>query len=76
MLTPTFFSALIVAVIIIGLALAVVRLYADFSRPLLPERPPYPPIQRANIGPNHGVGQNDDGSAGEYGGAGEYGDKE
>lgn len=33
-LTREFFDALIIAVILIGLALAVVRLYADFSRPL------------------------------------------
>jgi hypothetical protein len=38
-LTPDFFNMLIVVVIIIGLALAVVRLYADFTRPLPPERP-------------------------------------
>ncbi len=42
-LTPEFFSALVVAVIIIGLALAVVRLYADFTRPLPPEIPPPSP---------------------------------
>ena len=38
-LTPEFFSALVVAVIIVGLALAVVRLYADFTRPLPPGDP-------------------------------------
>ncbi len=43
-LTPEFFSALVVAVIIIGLALAVVRLYADFTRPLPPELPPSSPF--------------------------------
>ena len=36
-LTPEFFDALVIGVIIVGLALAVVRLYADFSRPLPPE---------------------------------------
>lgn len=33
-LTPEFFDTLILVVIILGLALAVVRLYADFTRPL------------------------------------------
>ncbi len=33
-LTPEFFDTLIIVVIIIGLALAVVRLYADFTRPM------------------------------------------
>ena len=37
-LTPEFFDTLIVVVIILGLALAVVRLYADFTRPL-PSKP-------------------------------------
>ena len=32
--TPQFFDTLVIVVIIIGLALAVVRLYADFSRPI------------------------------------------
>jgi hypothetical protein len=31
-LTPEFFDTLIIVVIIIGLALAIVRLYADFTR--------------------------------------------
>ncbi|MFO7322939.1 MAG: hypothetical protein DIU68_014505 [Chloroflexota bacterium] len=39
-LTPEFFDMLIIAVVLIGLALAVVRLYADFTRPLPPEPPP------------------------------------
>ncbi len=34
-LTRELFNTLIIAVIIIGLALAFVRLYADFTRPLL-----------------------------------------
>lgn len=33
-LTPEFFDTLIIVVIILGLALAVVRLYADFARRL------------------------------------------
>lgn len=37
-LTPQFFDLLIVVVIMIGLALAAVRLYADLTRPL--RRPP------------------------------------
>ncbi len=41
-LTPEFFSTLVIVVIIIGLALAIVRLYADFTRPLPPELPPSP----------------------------------
>ena len=32
--TPEFFDTLVIVIIIIGLALAVVRLYRDFSRPL------------------------------------------
>lgn len=36
-LTPELFDTLIVVVIILGLALAVVRLYADFTRPLPPD---------------------------------------
>ena len=32
--TPQFFDTLVIVVIIIGLALAVVRLYADFTRKL------------------------------------------
>lgn len=36
-LTPELFDTLIVVVIILGIALAVVRLYADFTRPLPPE---------------------------------------
>lgn len=39
-LTPQFFDLLIIVVIVVGLALAAVRLYADFTRPL----PPRPPI--------------------------------
>jgi hypothetical protein len=35
--TPQFFDTLVIVVIIIGLALAVVRLYADFTRKLPPE---------------------------------------
>ena len=43
-LTPEFFDTLIVVVILIGVALAAVRLYADFTRPLPPERPTRPPL--------------------------------
>ncbi|MCC6616953.1 MAG: hypothetical protein IT320_26010 [Anaerolineae bacterium] len=40
-LTPDFFDSMVCAVIIIGIALAVVRLYSDFTRKLPPEdRPP------------------------------------
>ncbi|RMG84088.1 MAG: hypothetical protein D6712_11885 [Chloroflexi bacterium] len=38
-LTPEFFDTLVIAVIIIGGALAVVRLYRDFTRPLMDEHP-------------------------------------
>ena len=38
--TPEFFDTLVIVVIIIGLALAVVRLYADFTRPLPTESTP------------------------------------
>lgn len=33
-LTPELFDTLIVVVVLIGLAMAAVRLYADFTRPL------------------------------------------
>lgn len=39
-LTPEFFDLLIIVVIIFGIALAIVRLYADFSRRLPPEPQP------------------------------------
>ncbi|MBI1260075.1 MAG: hypothetical protein GC204_21615 [Chloroflexi bacterium] len=32
--TPEFFDTLVIVIIILGLALAVVRLYRDFTRPL------------------------------------------
>ncbi|MDX2138887.1 MAG: hypothetical protein SF123_12405 [Chloroflexota bacterium] len=35
-LTPEFFDTVIIVIIIIGLAAAVVRLYADFTRKLPP----------------------------------------
>jgi hypothetical protein len=42
-LTPQVFDTLIIVVTLIGLALAAVRLYADFTRPLPPPRPMRPP---------------------------------
>ncbi len=45
-LTPEFFDTLIIVVILIGVALAAVRLYADFTRPLRPTRPTHPPIDQ------------------------------
>jgi hypothetical protein len=38
-ITPQLFDTLIIVVILIGLALAFVRLYRDFTRPLPPESP-------------------------------------
>ena len=35
--TPEFFNTLVIVIIIIGLALAFVRLYRDFTRPLPPD---------------------------------------
>ncbi len=37
-LTPEFFDLMVIVVIILGLALAGVRLYADLTRPLPDER--------------------------------------
>lgn len=53
-LTPQFFDLLIIVVIIVGLALAAVRLYADFTRPLPPPRPPFdePPRGDDDTQPN------------------------
>ena len=34
--TPAFFDTLIVVIMVIGIALATVRLYRDFTRPLPP----------------------------------------
>ncbi len=45
-LTPEFFDTLILVIIIIGLALAGVRLYRDFTRSLPPERPTPDPTQK------------------------------
>jgi hypothetical protein len=42
-LTPEFFDTLIVVVVILGMALAVVRLYADFTRRLPPTPAPAMP---------------------------------
>jgi hypothetical protein len=42
-LTPEFFDALVIGVIVIGIAAAAVRLYADFTRKLkLPPDPTKP----------------------------------
>ncbi|MCB9450893.1 MAG: hypothetical protein H6672_05605 [Anaerolineaceae bacterium] len=48
-MTPDIFNGIIVAVIIIGLALVVVRLYADFTRPLPHDEPDY---QEGDTRPN------------------------
>jgi hypothetical protein len=48
-ITPELFDTLIIACILIGLALAVVRLYADFTRPLPPKRNVYEdPVEPEN----------------------------
>lgn len=44
-LTPDVWNGLVLAVVIIGLALAALRLYADFTRPQGDDRPP-PPDER------------------------------
>ncbi|MDX2163084.1 MAG: hypothetical protein SF162_17340 [bacterium] len=41
-LTPQLFDTLIIVVIVIGLALAVVRLIRDFTRPMPPDVTPAP----------------------------------
>ncbi len=46
-LTPEFFNAVIIGVIIIGGAMAAVRLYQDFTRPLPDQRPTPPPQKDA-----------------------------
>lgn len=46
-LTPDFFDALVLAVIMIGLALAAVRLYSDFTRKLPPQKTP--PAQKHEV---------------------------
>jgi len=38
-LTPQFFDTLVIVVILLGSALAVVRLHRDFTRPLPPLKP-------------------------------------
>lgn len=48
-MTRGVFDGLIIAVIIIGLALVVVRLYADFTRPLPPDEPEH---QEGDTRPN------------------------
>ncbi|MFN8379490.1 MAG: hypothetical protein U0452_12555 [Anaerolineae bacterium] len=44
-LTPEFFDTLIIVIMVIGIALAAVRLYRDFTRPLPPD-PAAPPPPR------------------------------
>ena len=39
-MTPDVWNGLVLAVVIIGLALAALRLYADFTRPRDDDRPP------------------------------------
>jgi len=43
-MTRQVFDLLIIIVIIIGLIAAFFRLRADLTRPLPPERPPWPPV--------------------------------
>jgi len=50
-MTREIFDTIIMVVIIIGLALVVVRLYADFTRPLSDE----PPIEKDDTLPNRPV---------------------
>jgi cytochrome c oxidase assembly protein Cox11 len=47
-LTPEMFDLLIIVVIIFGVALAIVRLYADFSRRLPPESQSQPDDTQQN----------------------------
>lgn len=47
-LTPEFFDTLIIVIVIVGLALAGVRLYRDFTRPLPPEHPAPAPKDNAS----------------------------
>lgn len=48
-MTRAVFDTLILVVVILGLGLAVVRLYRDFTRPLPPPRPPlYRPAESEN----------------------------
>lgn len=44
-LTPEFFDTLIIVIMVVGIALAAVRLYRDFTRPLPPD-PATPPAPR------------------------------
>lgn len=47
-MTREVFDTLILAVVIIGVGLAVVRLYRDFTRPLPPRPPSYRPAETEN----------------------------
>lgn len=45
--TPEFWDTLVIVIVLLGSALAVVRLYRDFTRPLPPSRQ-FPPIAQRN----------------------------
>ncbi len=47
-LTREFFDTLIIVIVVIGTALAAVRIYRDFTRPLPPPRP-FPPAPPAEV---------------------------
>ncbi len=51
-MTRGIFDGIILVVIIIGFALVVVRLYADFTRPLPPDEPDY---EEGDTRPNQSV---------------------
>lgn len=52
-MTPQLFDALVIAVMLIGLALAGVRFYQDMTRPLPPERPNSAPSSSVNRTQTH-----------------------
>lgn len=60
-LTRGFFDTLVVAVIVLGIALAAVRLYRDYTRLLPPERRPIdePPLNEGDTRPNKPAEPND-----------------
>ncbi len=47
-LTREFFDTLIIVIVLIGAALAAVRIYQDFTRPLPPSRS-FPPVPPADV---------------------------